>query len=106
LVLYFLMCKLVADTTAKKVYLGRPWRPYAQTVFIRCELGDHIVAEGWDPWKGDAMFPDKEKTALYAEYKNTGAGAASERKSELVQAINKTGNAKYTVTNILWDFCW
>jgi pectinesterase len=71
----FFNCKLVADTAAKKVYLGRPWRPYAQTVFIRCELGEHILPAGWDPWKGDAMFPDKEKTTLYAEFENTGPGA-------------------------------
>ena len=26
----------------KKVYLGRPWRPYAATAFINCEFGNHI----------------------------------------------------------------
>jgi pectinesterase len=104
----FLDCKLVADTTAKKVYLGRPWRPYAQTVFIRCELGDHIVAAGWDPWKGDTMFPDKEKTTLYAEYKNTGAGAARKERVNWSRQLTKQEMQKYTVTNILggndhWD---
>jgi pectinesterase len=68
-------CELLADSTVTKVYLGRPWRPFAKTVFIECRLGKHIVPAGWDPWKGDVMFKDKEKTAFYAEYKNSGAGA-------------------------------
>ena len=33
----FKNCKLTAAPGVKKVYLGRPWRPYAATVFINCE---------------------------------------------------------------------
>jgi pectinesterase len=40
-------------------------------------LGKHILPEGWNPWKGDAMFPDKEKTTYYAEYGNKGLGAST-----------------------------
>ncbi|RYG16397.1 MAG: pectin esterase, partial [Chitinophagaceae bacterium] len=57
----FINCKLIAADGVDKVYLGRPWRPYAKTVFIASNLGNHIIPEGWNPWKGDAMFPDKEK---------------------------------------------
>lgn len=68
----FLHCKLTADTTlAKKVYLGRPWRPQAQVVYLHCELGRHITPAGWDNWKN----ADNEKTAYYAEYQSTGPGA-------------------------------
>ncbi|RYE16694.1 MAG: pectin esterase, partial [Sphingobacteriaceae bacterium] len=38
----FFDCELIADTSAKKVYLGRPWRPYARTVFIRTKMGNQI----------------------------------------------------------------
>ena len=31
-------CRLTAAEGVDKVYLGRPWRPYANTVFIDCEL--------------------------------------------------------------------
>ncbi|MEO7530910.1 MAG: pectinesterase family protein, partial [Sediminibacterium sp.] len=104
----FFNCQLIADTAAKKVYLGRPWRPYAQTIFIQCALGAHIVPAGWDPWKGDAMFPDKEKTTLYAEYKNTGAGAVVKERVIWSKQLTKQGAAKYTLINILqgndhWD---
>ncbi|GAB3332915.1 pectinesterase family protein [Hymenobacter humi] len=68
----FLNCKLTADTAlAKKVYLGRPWRPNAKVVYINTEMGSHIVPAGWDNWKN----PENEKTAYFAEYKSTGPGA-------------------------------
>ena len=33
----FKHCKLTAEPGVDKVYLGRPWRPYAYTLFIECE---------------------------------------------------------------------
>ena len=67
----FNKCKLTADAGVNKVYLGRPWRPYASTVFMNCELGKHIVPAGWHNWNNK----ENEKTARYAEYGNTGEGA-------------------------------
>ena len=89
-------CKLTAAPGVKKVYLGRPWRPYAATVFINCEFGNHIRPEGWHNWKN----PENEKTARYAEFGNTGAGAdASGRVAWAKQLTNKEA-MKYTPQNI------
>lgn len=93
-------CKLIGDTGATKVYLGRPWRPHAKTVFINCELGSHIVPEGWNPWKGDAMFPDKEKTAYYAEYGNTGPGSAVAGRVSWSKQLTRKQAKRYTLNNI------
>ena len=72
----FKHCKLTAEPGVDKVYLGRPWRPYAYTLFIECELGKHIVLAGWHNWGKQS----NEETARYMEYKNNGEGAnASER---------------------------
>ncbi|WP_276879918.1 pectinesterase family protein [Bacteroides heparinolyticus] len=70
-------CKLTADAGVDKVYLSRPWRPYAQAVFIRCDLGRHIIPVGWDNWgkKGN------EQTAFYAEYQSKGEGAAPKERA-------------------------
>lgn len=67
----FKNCKLTAEANVDKVFLGRPWRSFAKTVFINCELGKHIVASGWDNWSNVA----NETTTFYAEYKNVGEGA-------------------------------
>jgi pectinesterase len=101
-------CKLAADSGVTKAFLGRPWRPYARTVYIHCELGSHIVPEGWNPWKGDALFPDKEKTAYYAEYENTGPGASANGRVPWAKQLNADEAKRYTLLNILggadkWD---
>ncbi|TDW47907.1 pectinesterase [Flavobacterium sp. 270] len=71
----FVDCKLTAkDKTVDKVFLGRPWRPYAQTVFINTDIGSHIIPEGWNAWI-DTRFPDKDKTAYYAEFESKGSSA-------------------------------
>ena len=62
----FKHCKLTAEPGVDKVYLGRPWRPYAYTLFIECELGKHIVLAGWHNWGKQS----NEETARYMEYKN------------------------------------
>ncbi|WP_321333016.1 pectinesterase family protein [uncultured Bacteroides sp.] len=67
----FYDCLLTADEGVKNVYLSRPWRPYAQAVFIRCNLGRHILPAGWNNWDKK----DAEKTVVYAEYQSTGPGA-------------------------------
>lgn len=72
----FRNCKLIANPDATRVYLGRPWRDYARVVFLNCEMGTHILPEGWHNWD----HPEREKTSFYAEYKSTGPGAASEKR--------------------------
>lgn len=64
-------CKLTSNCPKKSVYLGRPWRSFAKTIFINCELGEHIKDEGWHDWNK----PDAHETIFYAEYNSTGAGA-------------------------------
>ena len=66
----FLNCKITGDAPEGSFYLGRPWRPYAKTVYIKCDLGKVIKPEGWNNW-GKVS---NEQTAYYAEYKNTGDG--------------------------------
>lgn len=97
----FFNCKLTANEEATKVYLGRPWRPFAKTVFIDTEMGGHIVKEGWDPWKGDNMFPEKEKTTFYAEYNSTGPGAATGSRVAWSRQLTAQEREKYTMENIL-----
>lgn len=67
----FYDCRLTADEGVTDVYLSRPWRPYAQAVFVRCDLGGHILPAGWNNWGKES----NEKTAFYAEYQSRGAGA-------------------------------
>ena len=97
----FKKCRLIADTGVNKVSLGRPWRPYANVVYLECTIGDHILAQGWDNWKN----PENEKTARYAEYKNTGPGAGISGRVSWSHQLTDAEAAKFTMENILagWD---
>jgi pectinesterase len=100
----FFDCNLIAAEEATKVFLGRPWRPYARTVFINTTMDKHIVPEGWDPWKGDNMFPEKEKTTFYAEYNSTGQGGNVANRIGWSRQLSKEQVAEYTVKNIFGDW--
>lgn len=50
------------DVAPDSVYLGRPWREWAQTVLIDCWLGQHIKCEGWWDWNK----PEAHERACYA----------------------------------------
>ena len=101
-----------------KVYLGRPWRPYARVIFIDSWLGPHIRPEGWDNWRD----PAREKTAWFGEYKSVGPGANPKARvawsrqltdAEAAQfsktaffrqaARALTGKASQAVGTIAWD---
>lgn len=67
----FMNCTLTAAEGVSKVYLGRPWRDYAKTVFINTEMGPHILAAGWHNWSREAA----EAGSFYAELNSGGHGA-------------------------------
>ena len=81
----FNRCRLIADEGISKVYLGRPWRPYAYTLFMNCTLGSHIVPAGWENWRN----PENEKTARYAEYNNSGDGANTKQRVAWSRQLTK-----------------
>ena len=98
--LVFLRCRLTAAEDVSSVYLGRPWRSYAQTVFIQCEMGSHIRPEGWDNWGSS----EKEKTVFYAEYANFGPGAANTQRVPWAHQLSRRQAKKYQPEKVLKPF--
>lgn len=72
----FQRCKVVGDAPADSYFLGRPWKPFAKTVFLYCELGPMVKPAGWDERGKDLNKQD----AFYAEYKCTGPGAGPKKR--------------------------
>ena len=97
----FKNCKLTAAPGVDKVYLGRPWRPYAATVFINCELGKHICPAGWDNWRN----PENEKTARYAEFGSTGEGAGNTNRVKWAKQLTKKEVGRYEDSGYLFQMC-
>lgn len=92
----FLDCKITTDSTVKKLYLGRPWRAYSRTAFLRCQLPKAIAPEGWHNWGN----PENEKTAFYTEYKNAGEGAGTKNRVSWARQLSEREAREYTVENI------
>ncbi|GAB4841822.1 hypothetical protein Ancab_022558 [Ancistrocladus abbreviatus] len=95
-------CDIVADPALNphknkvKTFLGRPWKPYARTVFMESTMGDFIVPEGYQPWQNDKHTG----TAFYGEYANSGPGANTDRrvKWKNVKVLSKEEALTYTAS--------
>ena len=96
----FLNCKLTAAEDVTKVFLGRPWRSYAQTVFVKCDMGEHIRPEGWNNWSSK----EKEKTVTYAEGGNTGPGADTSKRVSWSKQLTDEQVEAITAQEVLRPF--
>ena len=84
-------CRIAADESVAKVYLGRPWRDYGYTLFMNCELPRQIRPEGWHHWQ-----KEREQTARYLEYNNRGEGAATDKRVTWSRQLTKKEAQKIT----------
>jgi len=93
----FLNCKVIVNEEVDKLYLGRPWRAWAKSVFIKCELPKQIAPQAWDNWGN----PENEKTAFFAEYECTGEGFKPKERASWTHQLKKSEAERYTLKNIL-----
>lgn len=101
----FIDCKITGDAKPQSVYLGRPWRPFAKTVFFNTEISNIIKSEGWHNWNK----PDAEKTTFYGEFNSKGMGANLEKRVSWSHQLSKKEAKEYSIKNILsgndnWNF--
>jgi pectinesterase len=78
-----LHCKITGDAVVGSFALGRPWRPYAKVAYLYCDLSGVISGDGWDNWRN----AENEKTAYFAEYKNSGAGNKTAERVKWAHAL-------------------
>ena len=98
----FYKCRLTAEPGVDKVYLGRPWRPFAYTLFLDCEMGKHIRPEGWYNWGKQS----NEQTARYYEYGNYGPGASTKNRVAWSHRLSKKDASKINVATVFGEDCW
>ncbi len=96
----FKNCRLTHSDDVTSVYLGRPWRKYAKTVFIECELGKHIHPEGWKEWSNSEDFT----TTFYAELNNSGPGSNTGDRIQWSHQLNAERAQHYQLANIFGDW--
>jgi len=88
-----------------KTYLGRPWKQYSRTVFMKTYLDSLINGEGWMEWSGDFAL----NTLYYGEYMNTGPGSSTANRVKWLgyHVITSASEAsKFTVGNFIAGNSW
>ncbi len=93
----FSHCTITGETPEVQTYLGRPWRDYAQTIFLNTEMSTVVKPEGWNNW-GKAYA---EKVARYAEFNSTGPGANSAKRVAWSKQLTTADAAAYAVEKVL-----
>jgi len=89
-------CIFIADPGITRAQLGRPWRPFARTVMLDCDLGAHIEPAGWLEWAGN----ENHLTCYYAEYNCSGPGYVPESRVTWSHQLTDEEAAEYTLDNI------
>lgn len=88
-----------------KTFLGRPWKKYSRTLFMKSNLDGLIDPAGWLAWNGNFGL----STVYYGEYMNTGSGASTRGRVKWAgyHVITKAMEAaKFTVGNFLAGDSW
>lgn len=92
------------DVAPDSVYLGRPWREWAQTVLIDCWLGQHIKREGWWDWNK----PAAHERARYVGASLHGPAGDAAGWAPWARELDVTAAARYAREQVLagadgWD---
>jgi pectinesterase len=93
----FKRCRINGVSPEVKTYLGRPWRDHAAVTFVDTEMADVVRPVGWHNWSR----PEREKTARYAEYGNTGPGAKREERVSWMRTLTAAEAEKLTPQEVL-----
>ncbi|KAF7138616.1 hypothetical protein RHSIM_Rhsim07G0029800 [Rhododendron simsii] len=89
-----------------KSYLGRPWRKYSKTVFLKTDLDGLVDPRGWTEWGTGGFAPS---TLYYGEYLNLGTGASTRGRVRWVgfHVIRDPKEASpFTVRNFIQGESW
>lgn len=73
--LVFLHCRLTGACAPGEAYLGRPWRAFARTVFLACDMDEHVAPAGFADWDETRVVTER-----YGEYASYGSGGDPARR--------------------------
>lgn len=95
----FRNCLLTGECEPGKAVLGRPWRAFARTVFINCEMDEHVSPQGFADWVGGAPVTNR-----YAEFGTSGARADQSARHPAQKRMTAQEAAYYTIAEVLGGY--
>ena len=90
----FSRCRFTGNCPPDTVYLGRPWRNFAQTILIECEIGAHIKSELFHDWDK----PEAHKTVFYGIYNCFGESFSTDNAASFVRILSREEAEKILLT--------
>ncbi|KFK29933.1 hypothetical protein AALP_AA7G197000 [Arabis alpina] len=96
---------LVPYLNTTRTYLGRPWKQFSRTIFMRNNMSDVVRPEGWLEWNADFALD----TLFYGEFLNygPGSGLGSRVKWPGYHVFNSSDQANnFTVSQFLEGNLW
>ncbi len=97
--LVFHRCRLTGECGAGMAHLGRPWRPFARTVFLACDMDECVSPEGFQDWQGGAPVTER-----CGEWGTTGARADQSTRHPAQKRLTGEEAALLTVGSVLGGF--
>ncbi|OVA13427.1 Pectinesterase [Macleaya cordata] len=106
-----LNCKVTAASdlipvkSTFQTYLGRPWKQYSRTVYLRSFIDDLVDPKGWLEWNGTFAL----STLYYGEYMNRGPGSNTTNRVTwpgFKVIINSTEASQFTVAPFIQGNDW
>ncbi|KAK4779826.1 hypothetical protein SAY87_015932 [Trapa incisa] len=96
---------LIPVKSSFKTYLGRPWKEYSRTVFMKSNIEDVVDPAGWLEWNGSFAL----STLYYGEYMNRGNGSSTSKRVTWpgYRVINSSTEAsQFTVGQFIQGTQW
>lgn len=90
-------CHFTGNCPDRTVYLSRPWRIYAKSVFLNCEMSGQIREEGFHDWNK----PESHSTCYYAEYNCYGDGYVPDKRPAYIHQLTDEEAKIYTRENVI-----
>lgn len=96
--LVFHKCHLTGDCEPGQAWLGRPWRRFAHTLFLDCEMDECVAPEGFQDWG------DNKITRRCGEWRTTGARADQAPRHPSAARLTDEEAALLTVREVIGGY--
>lgn len=93
----FSHCTIASQSPEVRTYLGRPWRDYANVIFLNTDMSEVVRHVGWHNWDK----PYRETTSRYAEFGSTGPGANPKARVPWAQQLTQEQAREITAQKVL-----
>lgn len=92
----FHACRLTGECKPGMGYLGRPWRAFARTLFMECDMDEHVSPLGFADWDEIRVVTDR-----LGEWRTTGARADQSARHPMQKRMTDEEAVAVTLQTVL-----